>query len=192
MTWRNRWKSCRAVPSLRKDRSPFEAPGAPIVRLGSWNGRRLKQRPAAQFLSIFACCGTFQLYSASVFARSGKCLVVFVLVLSTGLHWAALQTVAWTTMFAANLSSQQSLSEAVGNTFDGKHLCPLCRAIAAAKKSDKKSDALTLKLKFEFPPVADKLVLVAPRIFKTFQGDCRFADSSATKPPVPPPRSFFV
>ena len=118
--------------------------------------------------------------------------MVIALVLSTGLHWAALQTVAWTTMLAANLASQQSLTEAVSQTFDGEHPCPLCKAIAAAKKSEKKSDALTLKLKIEYPPVADKLVLVAPRIFKTFQADCRFADSLATKPPVPPPRSFFV
>lgn len=118
--------------------------------------------------------------------------MVIALVLSTGLHWAALQTVAWTTMLAANLSSQQSLTEAVSQTFDGEHPCPLCKAIAAAQKSEKKSDALTLKLKIEYPPVADKLMLVAPRIFKTFQADCRFADSLATKPPVPPPRSFFV
>ena len=118
--------------------------------------------------------------------------MVIALVLSTGLQWAALQTVAWTTMLAANLASQQSLTEAVSQTFDGEHPCPLCKAIAAAKKSEKKSDALTLKLKIEYPPVTDKLVLVAPWIFKTFQADCRFAGSLSTKPPVPPPRSFFV
>ena len=127
-----------------------------------------------------------------MFARFGKCLVVIALVLSTGLHWAALQTVAWTTMLAANLSSQQSLSEAVSETFDGKHLCPLCRAIAAGKKSEKKSDALTLKLKIEYPPVADKFVLVAPRMFKTFQADNLFADCLTGKPPLPPPRNFSV
>jgi len=127
-----------------------------------------------------------------VFARFGKYLVVIVLVLSTGLHWAALQTVAWTTMLAANLSSQQSLTEAVSETFDGKHLCPLCRAIAAAKKSEKKDNAPALKLKMEYPPVAHALVLLVPRMFKTFQADSRFADSLATKPPLPPPRSLSV
>jgi len=119
-------------------------------------------------------------------------LVVGLLILSTGLHWAALQTVAWTTMLAANLSSQQSFATAVSQTFDGDHPCPLCQAIAVAKKSEKKSDALTLKLKIEYPPVADKLLLVAPRIFKTFQLDCRFADSLSAKPPVRPPRRFSV
>jgi len=80
--------------------------------------------------------------------------VVAALVLTTGAHWAALQTVAWTTMLAANLSSQQSLAEAVSETFDGKHPCPLCKAITAAKKSEKKSELVSPTLKMEFPLVA--------------------------------------
>jgi len=68
--------------------------------------------------------------------------VVAALVLITGAHWAALQTVAWTTMLANNLRTQ-SVSEAVSHTFDGEHPCPLCRAIAAAKKSEKKSAAVS-------------------------------------------------
>jgi hypothetical protein len=94
-------------------------------------------------------------------------------------------------MIAANLSCE-SLSTAVSQTFDGKHLCPLCKAIAAAKKSEKKNDALVLKLKIEFPPLAEKFVLVAPSVFKVFQADVFSADSLFTKPPLPPPRSFFV
>ena len=58
-------------------------------------------------------------------------------------------------MLAANLSSQQSLTEAVSQTFDGEHPCPLCKAIAAGKKSGKKSEAIAPVLKMEFPPVAD-------------------------------------
>jgi len=127
-----------------------------------------------------------------VFVRCGKYLVVFALVLSMGLHWAALQTVAWTTMLAVNLSSQQSLTEAVTETFDGKHLCPLCRAIAAAKQAEKKNDFLAFKMKFEFPPVAKTFVLLAPSMFKAFQADDLFADCLTGKPPLPPPRSFPV
>jgi hypothetical protein len=127
-----------------------------------------------------------------VFARFGKCLVVIALVLSTGLHWAALQTVAWTTMLAANLASQQSLTEAVSQTFDGEHPCPLCKAIAAGKKSEKKSEAIAPVLKMEFPPVADRLVLIAPKPVLVFPAIDDFADSVGSKPPVPPPRSFPV
>jgi len=95
-------------------------------------------------------------------------------------------------MLAANLVNQQSLTEAVSQTFDGEHPCPLCKAIAAGKKSEKKSEALTLKLKIEYPPAADKFVLVAPRMFKTFQADNLFADCLTGKPPLPPPRNFSV
>jgi hypothetical protein len=118
-------------------------------------------------------------------------LVVLALVLATGLHWAALQTVAWGTMLAANLSNQQSLTEAVSQTFDGEHPCPLCRAIKAGKKSEQKSEALTLKLKLEFPPVAGSFVLVTPTRFTFVPTEIFSADSLLSKPLLPPPRSFF-
>ena len=51
--------------------------------------------------------------------RFGKILVIAALVLMTGAHWAALQTVAWTTMLANNLRTQ-SLTQAVSDTFDGE------------------------------------------------------------------------
>jgi len=89
-----------------------------------------------------------------VLARCGKLLVVAALVLTTGLHWAALQTLAWTTMLANNLC-EQTFTEAVARTFDGEHPCPLCKAIAAGKKSEKKSEAVAPTLKMEFPPVAE-------------------------------------
>jgi hypothetical protein len=127
-----------------------------------------------------------------VFARFGKFFVVAALVLTTGAHWAALQTVAWTTMFAANLSSQQSLTEAVSETFDGKHLCPLCKAIAAAKKSEKKSEAISTNLKMEYPPVAEKFFLFPPTQFAMQPQVNASAESFFSKPPLEPPRSFFV
>lgn len=126
-----------------------------------------------------------------MFARFAKILVVLALVFSTGLHWAALQTVAWGTMLAANLTTG-SFEEAVSDTFDGEHPCPMCKAIESGKKSEKQSDQLTLKIKFEFPPAAEKLVLVAPRLFKSFASQKISADSFSIRPVLPPPRSFFV
>jgi len=127
-----------------------------------------------------------------VLARCGKFLVIAALVLTTGAHWAALQTIAWTTMLAANLSRQQSLTEAVSQTFDGEHPCPLCKAIAAGKKSEQKSEAVAPVLKMEFPLVADRFVLIAPKPFADFLPVNVFADSVSSKPPVPPPRRFPV
>lgn len=128
---------------------------------------------------------------AAVFARCGKLLVVAALVLATGAHWAALQTVAWTTMLANNLRTQ-SVSEAVSETFDGKHLCPMCRAIAAAKKSEKKSEAVSATLKMEFPPAASAFVLISPKPLSAISLAEFSADSFFAKPPLPPPRGLFV
>lgn len=122
-------------------------------------------------------------------ARGGKLLVVLTLVLTTSLHWAALQTVAWTTMLAGHLRSD-SFSEAVCKTFDGQHPCCLCKAIAAAKKSGKKSETVSPALKMEFPPVAGSLVLIPPARFEKVRLTNAFADSRAAKPPLPPPRTF--
>ena len=126
-----------------------------------------------------------------VFARSRKFLVVAALVLTTGAHWAALQTVAWTTMLANNLRTQ-SVSEAVSQTFDGEHPCPLCNAIATGKKSEKKSETVSPTMKMEFPPVADKFILISPKSFFNFKREELSADSSCSRPPVPPPRNSIV
>lgn len=119
--------------------------------------------------------------------RLAKFLVVATLVLTTGAHWVALQTVAWTAMLAKNLCTQ-SASEAVAQTFDGRHPCPLCRAIAAAKKSEKKSAAFASAPKMEFPPFAERASLVPPTRFSTVRPRHLFADCLAFEPPVPPPR----
>jgi len=113
------------------------------------------------------------------------------LVVTTGAHWAVLQSVAWTTMLAENLRSH-SINEAVTCTFDGKHPCCLCKAIAAGKKSEKKSE-FTLQLKkLEFPPAAEKLILVAPSRCGPLPLANAFAETLNQSPPTPPPRGCSV
>ena len=108
-----------------------------------------------------------------------------------GAHWALLQTVAWTTMLADNLRTH-SLSESVARTFDGKYPCPLCKAIAAGKKSEKKSEFTLQTQKLEFPPAKQNPVLFAPSQFELLPLVNSFADSFAAKPPTPPPRAAHV
>jgi hypothetical protein len=126
-----------------------------------------------------------------VLVRLGKILVIAALVVTTGAHWMALQTVAWTTMLAANWGSG-SFSEAVTSTFDGRHPCPLCKAIAAAKKSEQKKEYASATLKLEFPPATEKFVLIAPKSVSSFSAMSDIAEASFPKPPVPPPRSCLV
>jgi hypothetical protein len=126
-----------------------------------------------------------------VFVRIGKIFLVIALVAMLGAHWALLQTVAWTTMFADNLHSN-SFHDAVTMTFDGNHPCPLCKAIAAGKKSERKSEAVAPTLKLEFPPLKSNFVLIAPSLFQLLPLENSSADSLVQKPLLQPPRGFFA
>jgi hypothetical protein len=123
--------------------------------------------------------------------RTGKLLLVAALATMLGLHWALLQTVAWTTMLADNLRTH-SLSESVSRTFDGKYPCPICKAIVAAKKSQQKSEFTLQLLKLEFPPTKENIVLIAPSHFELLPQAESSAKSLFQEPPTPPPRCFFV
>jgi hypothetical protein len=117
--------------------------------------------------------------------------VVCALIATTGLHWVTLQTIAWTTMLAGNLHSS-SFHDAVTKTFDGKHPCPLCNAIAAGKKSEQKNEFTAQMQKLEFPPVKENFVLIAPSHFQLLPQANIFGESLTQKPLTPPPRGFFV
>ena len=108
-----------------------------------------------------------------------------------GAHWALLQSVAWTTMLADNLRTY-SLSQSVARTFNGKHPCPLCKAIAAGKKSEKKNQFTMQLQKLEFPPANRNPILFAPANFQFFPPLNFFAKSLTQKPLLPPPRGFFA
>jgi hypothetical protein len=126
-----------------------------------------------------------------VFVRLGKFLVILALVATTGLHWAALQSVAWTAMLADNLHSG-SFCDAVTKTFDGQHPCCLCKAIAAGKQSEKKNEFSFQSQKLEFPPLAEKIILIPPSQFQLLPLQKHSAESLAQKPLLQPPREFFV
>jgi hypothetical protein len=126
-----------------------------------------------------------------VFVRSSKIFLVLALAAMLGAHWTLLQTVAWTTMLADNLQSN-SFQVAAEKTFDGNHPCDLCKAIAAGKQSEKKTDLSFSSQKLEFPPANENFVLIAPSRFHLLPQVNFSAKSFAQKPPLQPPRGFFV
>jgi hypothetical protein len=126
-----------------------------------------------------------------MFVQLGKIFTVFALVTMLGAHWAVLQSVAWTTMLAGTLHSG-SFRDAVTRTFDGKHPCPLCKAIAAAKKSEKKTEFSLQTQKLEFPPANENFILIAPSQFQLLPLKNSSARSLAQKPLLQPPRGFIV
>ena len=117
--------------------------------------------------------------------------MILAVLAAMGMHWTVLQSVAWTRMLAGNLGSC-SLTEAVQKTFDGKHPCCLCKAIAAEKKSEQKREFTPLIRKLEFPPVKETLVLIPPSYFRLLPQTNTFAHSLIQPPPTPPPRGIFA
>ena len=65
-----------------------------------------------------------------------------------GGHWALLQTIAWGHMLV-DFSSQSSISEAVGKTFDGEHPCALCKVVKKSKSEEEKKPLLKSEMKME-------------------------------------------
>jgi hypothetical protein len=130
-----------------------------------------------------------------VFVRSGKYaakfLVIAALVLTTGAQWTVLQSVAWVGMIV-RYSETAPLKVALADTFDGKHPCCLCKAIAAAKKAGQKSAIVPATHRLEFPPFKEGFVLAVPSRFQLLRPTNSFADSLTHKPLAPPPRRLFA
>jgi hypothetical protein len=124
-----------------------------------------------------------------VFDRLAKIVVIVALVATTGAQWALLQSVAWSTMFAENLS-YGSVRIAMSRTFDGQHPCPICKAIAAGKQSEKKKDSTVQLQKFEFPLASMNLALPSAPEFQRPSPSIIFPKDQIQSPPVPPPRSL--
>jgi len=114
---------------------------------------------------------------------------VVLLVLSLGLHWGLLQTVAWTGMLINN-SCIGSFKEAVSKTFDGEHPCCLCKAIKQGRTEERKQSQQKPEnfLKIEFPLPAEGMVLIAPDVAKELAISNGLYGSFLMKPPTPPPR----
>lgn len=121
--------------------------------------------------------------------RLGRTATILALCLSLGLHWLALQSVAWTTMLVANVR-HTTLSEAVAKTFDGAHPCDLCQVVAQGKKSEKKSDLLPKISKMDLICTTRTWLWLPP------WSACDFAvwpfsiPEFFHAPPAPPPRGL--
>jgi len=122
-----------------------------------------------------------------VFRRLPRLLVTVALACSVGLHWSLLQSVAWTTMLVGNLQFL-TISEAVQRTFDGKHPCALCKAVAEGKKSEKKSETVLSLKKFDGLNQAVAILFSPPASFSAVEARAIFLKSFVQAPPTPPPR----
>ena len=122
-------------------------------------------------------------------SRITKPIIVLTLTLSLGLHWAFLQSVAWVGM-VVTYSRDSSISSALDKTFDGKHLCKLCRAVQEGKKSERRQDSQNTAFKIElFCAESASVELFADNSLPTSRRTIKFSTRDDS-PPVPPPRSL--
>ena len=124
--------------------------------------------------------------------RGIRLMAALLLSCSLGLHWAMLQSVAWTVMVVERTQSS-GLSVALQTTFDGKHPCPLCQVVAAGKKQEKKAEAVLGGLKLEMPvPVPSAFRL--PRLnLCHLPAPAPLPFPGRTESPLlPPPRASFA
>ncbi len=122
-----------------------------------------------------------------MFVRLGKWLVVLALVVSTGGHWVALQSVAWFGM-AVTYSRTDSLEVALQKTFDGRHPCELCKTVEEGRKTEQKQATLKVETKFEFFFTQQAVTLPLPATENNFVPFHAFHSSRSDSPPTPPPR----
>ena len=67
--------------------------------------------------------------------RGAKWMLVGVLMISIGMHWALLQSIAWTGMLIRYSQEGRSVATALAMTLDGKHPCKLCRVTESGRRS---------------------------------------------------------
>lgn len=118
-----------------------------------------------------------------------KTTTVLLLVLTLGLHWALLQTVAWTSMIIS-YSQENSLRDAVRMTFDGEHPCSMCKTIKQGQTEEKQPEKIA-------PVNKLPLAVVWQAQFFRFDTDRELipaSDTSAPRraeaPPKPRPKTF--
>ncbi len=119
--------------------------------------------------------------------KAGRLLAIAAVCCAIGLHWVALQSVAWTNMLIA-YSKRAPLCQAITQTFDGAHPCSICRLVNVGKSTEKKSDLQTPTQKLDMICVRRAVCLWRPFVlFDYLPRDFSFGQL-VQSPPVPPPR----
>lgn len=115
-------------------------------------------------------------------------VAALLLCLTFGLHWVALQSVAWTTMVIERTCST-SFRSALSTTFDGQHPCRLCEVVKAGKSAEESTKAAFKLPKLEGFAVAVVSWTTGPRQGADLIPAPAFpAASRPEAPPLPPPR----
>lgn len=120
--------------------------------------------------------------------RLSQLLLVLALCASVGLHWAAVQTVAWTQMLVS-YTHTAGFPEAVKKTFDGEHPCDLCKAVQTGQSQEKKHEFVAAALKWDAVLTAAAIVRPPPGEPWHYPRAASELTARVDGPPTPPPRA---
>lgn len=121
-------------------------------------------------------------------SRLTRPIVVLMLTLTLGLHWAFLQSVAWVGMFVS-FSADSPLPVALEKTFGGKNPCNLCKLVAEGKNAERQQEMPQLLAKLDLLLVHNRLWLGPPELFPLTTLSPPPDASRSDPPPSPPPRA---
>lgn len=124
-------------------------------------------------------------------SKTSKTVAVLVLVLSLGLHWAALQSVAWVSMIV-RYAQDYPLHQAISMTFDGQHPCTICHIVSQALQAEGQQDQplpppLPLQ-KIESVAFEPAAILFPPTVMGLRERPQALPLARSDAPPAPPPR----
>jgi hypothetical protein len=129
-----------------------------------------------------------------IMLSAARWIVVLSLMVSIGLHTVVIQSTAWAGMLVEYTLKTGSVSQAVADTFDGEHGCPMCQLAqktAQDTTDDPSAPATGAKLKTHL--IADAVpvipIIALPR--PTFPASAGVRGTRrASTPDSPPPRIF--
>lgn len=102
---------------------------------------------------------------------------------------AALQTIAWVGM-AVTYSQDDGVGSGIAKTFDGQHMCSLCKAIAKKRESEQKDLADVLLNKIHLQCSTASVQLFPPEFYWLHQADNSVGRESSFEPLLRPPISI--
>jgi hypothetical protein len=126
----------------------------------------------------------------SVVRCFARLITICALCCAIGLHWVALQSIAWTAMIV-DYSKSASLCQAIKQTFDGAHPCSLCRIVHGGKTAEKKSDPQFLTPKIDMICTKRAITLIQACACVDYVAGDFSVFNICESPPVPPPRNSF-
>ena len=132
-----------------------------------------------------------QASSHSLPAKVIRWIILGMMCLSLGLHWAVIQGIAWTTMLVS-YSQSDGIMQAVTKTFDGQHPCPLCEAVEEGSRETSGKDANGGKFPDKkFEAVLTGIIRVVPPAARrlTYPDLILKASARTSPPPEGPPRA---